>query len=85
MSHEKLGDWLEDNCTDLLDNYIQTDKGWKDMEKFIFSKEGEPVLEFLMEKFLNNSKARIDFEQWASELYQNRGPDPEEFDVDENR
>lgn len=81
MSNEKMADWLADQEIDLLDQYVQTDKGWKDVEEFLFSKEGEKVFQLLAESFLNSSKARSKFEAWAYELYMNRGPE----DYDEDR
>ena len=78
MINEKLADWLADNETDLLDQYMQTDKGWRDIEEFLFSKEGEKGLSALMLSFLNSSKARSKFEEWAYDLYMNRGPEPED-------
>ena len=80
MSNEKLADWLSDNEMDLVDQYTQTDKGYKNLIEFLFSKGGEESLDKLFMAFLCDYKARADFNQWASELYQNRGPEPEACD-----
>ena len=80
--NEKMADWLSDNEMDLLDQYAQTKRGWRELETFLFSKQGELILHSLYEKFLNDSKARGKFEDWAYDLYMNRGPERED---DEDR
>ena len=78
MSNEKLADWLSDSEWDLIEQYVETDKGWKDVEKFLFSKNGEFVKDMLFKAFLNNSKDRMKFDDWAIDLYNNRGPEEDE-------
>ena len=73
MSYPDLVDWISDNEMDLLDQYTQTDKGYKELENFLFSKEGEKVLMAVFQAFLNTSKARMKFDEWAINLYNDRG------------
>lgn len=73
-SSDAIGDYFQDHKFELLCEFLEDERHWKDFESWLWDDTQNEIREALFEHFLSQYKSKeyLDFEGWAYDRSQDK-------------